>query len=285
MWAGPPPPPLFSPPPPPRLVLPRADSAPPRLRLLGSTGAQALRSERAGLIAWLGGVGGFALLMGALSSAVTPDVVSDELQEQLEKLGGGSIATPEGWLGFSFVFLLLAVSLFSCMQVGSIRSEEADQRVETLLAQPVSRRRWLGGRLLVAAGGAAAVALAAGVLAWAGAAAQGADVALPTMIGAGANCLPVALLFLGLGALAYALVPRFGTGIGYGLVAAAFVWELLGSLLGTPEWLLAISPFHDVGLVPGQPFEAAAAAIMLAIAACAAISAVLVFERRDLVPA
>jgi ABC-2 type transport system permease protein len=171
------------------------------------------------------------------------------------------------------------------MQVGSIRSEEADQRVETLLAQPVSRRGWLGGRLLVGAGGAAAVALAAGVLAWAGAAAQGADVALPTMIGAGANCLPVAFLFLGLGALAYALVPRFGAGIGYGLVAVAFVWELLGSLLETPDWLLVLSPFHDVGLVPGEPFEAGAAAIMLAIAACAGIAAVLVFERRDLVPA
>jgi polyether ionophore transport system permease protein len=268
-----------------RGLLPSRDSAPARLRLLGSTSAQALRSERAGLVAWLVGVGGFALLMGILSSAITPDIVSDELQEQLEKLGGGSIVTPAGWLGFSFVFLLLAVSLFSCMQVGSIRSEEADQRVETLLAQPVSRRRWLGGRLLVAAGGAAAVALAAGVLAWAGAAAQGADVALPTMIGAGANCLPVAFLFLGLGTLAFALVPRFGTGIGYGLVAAAFVWELLGSLLETPEWLLALSPFHDVGLVPGEPFETGAAAIMLAIAACAALASLLVFERRDLVPA
>ena len=80
-------------------------------------------------------------------------------------------------------------------------------------------------------------------------------------------------------------MPRLGTGIGYGLVAAAFVWELLGSLLETPAWVLALSPFHEVGLGPGQPFEAGAAAIMLAIAACAAVAAVLAFERRDLVPA
>ena len=134
-------------------LLPSRDSAPPRLRLLGSPVAQALRSERAGLAAWLVGIGAFALLMGLISAAATPDVISEELQRQLEKLGTESVVTPSGWLGFSFIFFLLAVSLFCCMQLGAIRSEEAEQRLETLLALPVGRRGWLAGRLLLPAQG------------------------------------------------------------------------------------------------------------------------------------
>jgi polyether ionophore transport system permease protein len=129
------------------------------------------------------------------------------------------------------------------------------------------------------------VALAAGLLAWVGAAAVGADVSLTEMLGAGANTLPPALLFLALGALAFALVPRASSAIAYGLVALAFVWELFGALLELPDWLLAVSPFHDVGLVPGEPFEATAAVIMLALGAAAALAALWAFRRRDLVGA
>ena len=49
-------------------------------RLLGSPTAQALRAERGVLLAWLLGVGAFALLMGVLSDAVTPDVLSESVQ-------------------------------------------------------------------------------------------------------------------------------------------------------------------------------------------------------------
>jgi polyether ionophore transport system permease protein len=266
-------------------LLPARESAPPRLRLLRTPAAQALRSERGVLIAWLLGVGAFALLMGVISDAATPDLISENVQRQLEKLGTDSVVTPSGWLGFSFIFFILAVSLFCCMQISSLRGEEAEQRLETLLALPVGRSGWLAGRLLLAAAGAVAVGLAAGVLAWAGAAAQGADVSLPEMLGAGANTLPPALLFLALGTLAFALVPRASTVIAYGLVGLAFVWELFGALLQVPAWLLAVSPFHDVGLVPGEPFEAGAAAIMLALAASVTLAAVTIFRRRDLTAA
>jgi len=266
-------------------LLPARDSAPPRLRLLRSPGAQALRSERGALVAWLVGVGAFALLMGVMSDAATPDVISENVRRQLEKLGTDSVVTPSGWLGFFFIFFILAISLFCCMQISSLRGEEAEQRLETLLSLPVGRSGWLAGRLLLAAAGAAAVALAAGLLAWAGAAAQGADVSLPETLGAGANTLPPALLFLALGALAFALAPRASTVIAYGLVGLAFVWELFGALLEVPAWLLAVSPFHDVGLVPGEPFEAIPAAIMLTLAAVGALAALWAFRRRDLVGA
>ena len=90
---------------------------------------------------------------------------------------------------------------------------------------------------------------------WAGAASAGVSVSLPRMLEAGANCLPVALLFLGLAALAYAVAPRASAGIAYGLVTVTFLWQLVGSLLGAPRWLADLTPFAHVGLVPTQSFR------------------------------
>ena len=119
----------------------------------------------------------------------------------------------------------------------------------------------------------------------AGASSQGADVSVGSMIGAGANCLPAALLFLAIGALAFALLPRVAAVVAYVVVGAAFALELFGSLLEAPGWLLAVSPFHNIGLVPGESFEAGAAAVMVALALVAALASLALFARRDLTAA
>jgi len=258
------------------------DSAPPNRRLLGSPTAQALRGERGMLVVWLLGTAGFAFILGVVSDSISTAGISKELQQRLEKLGLTSITTPSGYLGFTFLFFVFAVSLFCCSQVGAARREEAEQQLETLLALPVARRGWLAGRIGLAAVVAAVLSLVAGVLAWAGAASQGADVALSGLAKAGANCLPAALLFLGVGMLAFAVLPRASAGIAYGLTSLAFVWELFGAILGAPAWTLNLSPFHHIGLVPAQPFRPGAAAVMLAIGVGCAIASVLVFEHRDL---
>jgi ABC-2 type transport system permease protein len=208
--------------------------------------------------------------------------ISKGLSRELSKLGTSSVLAPTGYLGFTFLFVIVIVSLFACAQIGAVRHEEADQRLETLLALPVSRRGWLAGRLALAAAGATAVSLVAGVLAWIGAESGGASVSLPKLIAAGANCLPVGLLFLGAAALAYAVAPRASAGIAFGLVALAFLWDLVGSLLGAPRWLIELTPFDHVGLVPAEPFRAGAAAAMLAIGALASAAAIAFFARRDL---
>jgi ABC-2 type transport system permease protein len=264
-------------------VLSAHDSAEPRLSLLSSPTMQALRRERGSLLVWLGGVGVFAYILGVLAKSSSSAGISKSLNREVEKLGAGSIATPSGYLGVTFIFFVLTVSLFACAQIGAARREEADQQLETLLALPVSRHRWLGGRLALAVGGAAAIALAAGVLTWVGAASGGVGISLWKLIEAGANCLPVTLLFLGIAALAYALLPRASGAIAYALVTVAFLWDLIGSLLGAPRWLVELTPFEHVGLVPAQPFRAGAAAIMLAIGLLAALAALAVFRRRDLI--
>ena len=263
-------------------LLAASDSAPTRLRLLSSPTALAVRSERGSFAGWLLGTGFFALAIGLISTSISSASIPASLQRQLQKLGAISITRPSGYIGLTFLFFILAVSLFACSQIAAARREEAEERLETLFALPVDRRRWLAGRLLFAAAGAAVLALTAGVLAWVGAATRHADVSLASMLEAGANCIPTALLFLGLGALAFALLPRAGAGIAYGIVAVAFVWQLFGGLLGAPHWLLDLSPFQHVGLVPAQPFRSTAAAVMLALAVLASLAALWAFRRRDL---
>jgi ABC-2 type transport system permease protein len=263
-------------------LLQTRDRAEPRLYLLSSPTALALRSETGVLAGWLVGTGSYALIVGILSASFTEANLPVNLREQVHKIGGATLTTPAGAIGLYFLLFAFAVSLFACSQVSAARRDEADQRLETLFVLPVGRRSWLAGRLLLGVAGAAAIALGAGALAWMGAATQHAGLSLPRMLEAGANCLPPTLLFLALGALAFGLVPRASTGVAYGLVGVAFVWQLFGSFVGAPRWLLDVSPFQHLGLVPAQPFRAGAAAAMLALAAAAALAALSAFERRDL---
>jgi len=105
------------------------------------------------------------------------------------------------------------------------------------------------------------------------------------MLEAGANCMPAALLFLGLAVLAYALAPRASTGIAYGLVMVAFFWYLVGALTSLPRWLVDATPFAHIGLVPTQPFRLVSAIGMITVGAVATAVALLVFRRRDLIDA
>jgi len=60
------------------------------------------------------------------------------------------------------------------------------------------------------------------------------------------------------------------------------VWQLVGSIVDAPSWLLDVTPFAHVGLVPTQSFRLGAAAIMVAVGAAGAAGALALFRRRDL---
>ena len=263
-------------------LLPANDTAEPSTFLLSSPTAQALRRQGAVLAMWTFGVVAFATILGMISTSISSAGLSTNIQKELAKLGSGSIITPTGYLSFVFIVFIFAICLFVCSQTGAARQEEADQQLETLLALPASRTRWLGGRLIVAALAAAVLSLLSGLLTWVGAASQGLNISLPKMLQAGANCLPVSLLFLGASALVYSLAPRASSAISYTLVAVTFVWYLVGAVLGAPRWLIDLTPFQHIGLVPAQHFRVTAAAIMVAIGLASAVTSLALFRRRDL---
>ena len=259
------------------------DRADADLRLLGSPDAQALRAELGSLSAWLVGCAFFAFIIGMVSTSVASAGLSNSIAQQLQKLGGVSILTAPGYIGLTFLFFVAVLSVFACAQIAAARAAEADQQLETLLALPVGRRRWLLGRLALAAAALAVIGLLTGAAAWAGAATQHAGVGLGQMLEAGANCLPASLLFLGLAALAFALAPRAAVALAYAGVAVAFLWQLFGGLLSAPQWLLELTPFAHIGLIPAQSFRAGPAVAMVAIGAVASLAALWQFGRRDLI--
>lgn len=266
-------------------LIPERTGASPRMWLLSSPTAQALRGQRDGLIAWASGFAVFSFILGVVASSVSSSGIPASADRAIAKLGAGSVLTPSGYLALIFFFYVLGISLFACAQVGTARREEAGQQLETLLALPVGRTGWLTGRLLLAACATAVISLLSGLLTWAGATAGGTSVPVGQMLEAGANCLPTALLFLGIAALAYAAAPRASAAISYGILVLTFLWQAVGALLGAPGWLVGLTPFAHIGLVPAEPFRATAAVVMIGIGLAAALAALAVFRRRDLIGA
>lgn len=83
--------------------------------------------------------------------------------------------------------------------------------------------------------------------------------------------------------LCYAVFPLGATALAYSLMTLAFLWQLFGSLLGAPGWLIRLSPFEHIGLAPGQPFKLGWAIAMVVIGSTLAFVAGALIGRRDIV--
>jgi ABC-2 type transport system permease protein len=259
------------------------DRSAPHLALLHSPLGLSLRRQRGVLIAWAGTLAAFSYLLGTIAKSISPADVSKSVNREIAKLGTGSITTPTGYVAFLFSFFAVFLCVFVCTQIAAARRDEASQRLETLLAAPLGRRRWLAGWFVVVLLAAAGLAVTCGLLAWVGTRTAGVHLGLGRLLEAGANMLPITVLFLGIAALAFAVAPRISGPLSYGLLAVAYLWELVGALTGAPRWLLDVTPFAHVGLVPAEPFRTVAALIMFATGVLAGGAALEVFRRRDLV--
>jgi len=185
------------------------------------------------------------------------------------------------FLGFVVSTFAIAGTCFAVSEMGAAREEEATARLDNLLTRSVSRRSWLIGRLLVAAAGVAVLSIGLAVGAGAGAAWGGADIAVAEFTTVATNAVPIALLFLGISAAAFAAAPRTTTAIGFGSVGTSFIWQLVGSAVNAPQWVQNFTPFAHVAPVPAQGMNVGASLVLSMIGVAGCIAAVEVFARRD----
>lgn len=264
-------------------MFPARGTAPARTGLLGGPARLALRLERPTWLGWAAGLAVMSFFFGMVASAAA-DTSSDALNDAFARLGASQSGV-DAYLGMFFLVLGTALAVAAAGQVAATRDEEAAGRLNTLLVGPVSRTRWLAGRLLLSIGGLSVLALLAGVGAWAGAASQDAGIDLARMVGAAANRLPAAVAVLGLGTLAQGLVPRRASAVAYGLVGWSFVVSMVGAVGGGGGAVVNLSLFHHAGLLPAGPFRPVAALAVCSVGAVGMTLGAAALRKRDLVEA
>ncbi len=266
-------------------VLAAHESPRANTRLLGGPAVLVLRLERWVGLAWIGGLGLLALVFGVVARSAADAHLADSSVEQTVGRLGGDRGGAAAWIGYEFLYLAALVAFAAAGQIAALRDEEAEGRLDNLLARAVSRRRWLAGRLGFAAALAAAAGLASGVGGWIGVATGHSDIELSAMLQAGLNVTVPALLVLGVGTLVYGLAPRLATPILYGLVVWSFVVQVIGSSITTNHWLLDTSVLAHLDPVPAASLDWTAAAWLTGLGVLTAVVGLTAFDRRDLAAA
>jgi ABC-2 type transport system permease protein len=263
------------------LVAPRPGPA-TASRALATPLGLALRLQRGALIGWTTG-----LFLGGLSIGLTGNdaesLVGDS--DQITELAGGAGGSiVDQYFAVSLLFMGLIGAGFAIQSALRLRGEETEGHAEPLLATALARPRWAAGHLAVAIGGTVLALGAAGLGTGLADAINSNDAGqLPRLLWASLVAVPAVWVLIGVAALLFGVVPR-AAAAAWGALGACFLLAFLGPLLSLPQWLLDVSPFEHVPLLPAEDFSAGPLLWLSAVAAVLVAAALAAFRRRD-VPA
>jgi ABC-2 type transport system permease protein len=263
-------------------ALPSHDTPRSRTALLGGPTGLAVRLIRTTALGWAAGVAAFGLVIGVVAqSAAGAAHASPAFQKAIARLGGHGSGV-RAYVGIALSTGAALVALAAANQVSALRAEEASQRLDHLLVRPVSRARWLLGRLAVATAVLGVISVLCSLGSWLGTATQGTGLGLGEMVLAGINLAPPAIVVLGVGVLAYGLLPRRAAWAAYAVVAWSFLAQLLATVITSNRLLIDSSVLSHVTPAPAADPNWAAAGGLVVVGALAAACGLAALQRRDL---
>ncbi|MBD8059330.1 anibiotic ABC transporter [Cellulomonas sp. JH27-2] len=234
------------------------------------------RRQRTSVLSWAVAVVLCGALVGLLADAIT-DFVAD--QPTFDELFGGGDPTAGAFALYS-VFLAVLAFAYTTTAVGAAHGEELSGRGATLLALPVSRTRWLGAQVGVAAVASAAMLLVAGLVMGLTAAASLGDASrIVPLVGAAAVTIPGVACVLGVAVLVLGLAPRAFVVV-WAYVAYVGVMAMFGDIL--PDGAGAASPFTYLPALPAEPMSWPPVVACTLVGLGALALGIVAFRRRDL---
>ena len=258
---------------------------------LGPTGNQRLRSGLALAIrlqrgSWVGWAVGFlylGLLTGSLATSAG-SLLSDnpKIQQLMVDLGGAGTLSDEMFAAMSGIGAL-AAGAYAVSAALRVRSEETAGRADAVLSTGLSRSRWFAGHLLFSLAGSASLMAVAGLSAGmlhgitAGDVADGLRVGLFSMTVE----IPAVLVIGGVAAMLVGLVPQLAAA-SWGVLGLAALLGQLGKLLGLPRFVMDLSPYTHIPVLPIEPMRWTPVVFLLLVAAATVGAAFAGIRRRNI---
>jgi ABC-2 type transport system permease protein len=233
-------------------VLPARPGPPRAAWWLRSSLALAWRLQRGSLIGWSIGLAFVGAVVGSLAQSVSSLVESSpQLGDALHSLGGKQDVV-DAYLSTTLVFGGFAAAAYAVQAVLRLHGEETSQRAEPLLATETGRIRWALGHLAISFLGTAALLTSMGLAAGLAHGIRTGDLRgqLPRVLGASLVQVFAIWVFAGLVMALFGLAPKWSPA-GWGFIVVALLISLIGALLKLNHWLLDLSPFTHLPVLPG----------------------------------
>jgi ABC-2 type transport system permease protein len=196
--------------------------------------------------------------------------------------GFSQLASVQGFVAALFSLLAIPVGAFAASRLAAAAADETAGRLSLLLSLPVARARWAATEAAATAVGCALLAAFAGLTAWAGARAVGADLGVGEALAGALSVVPVALLCLGAALAALGSVPHAVLPLGVLPAAGGYLLLLLADSFRWPGWVRGLSPFDHLAAVPAERMDVGGALGMVAVALLLAVLGLAGYGRRDL---
>jgi ABC-2 type transport system permease protein len=241
----------------------------------------ALRLQRTGMIAWAIGL----LLIGLSYGSVMGDMEAffsdnDLLAELLVQEEGYSLT--EQFIPMLMMVMGILAAVPPVMSMNKLYGEEKKNRVEQILATPVSRSKLMGSYALIAVVNGFIMVSLSGIGLWFAAAAVMDDPFTFGMIyGAALVYYPAILVVIGAAILLIGFWPKLSSLI-WAYLLYSFIVIYLGGLLDFPEWVGKLSPFDYIPQLPVEDMEWVPIIVLIIIAAIFMIAGLIGYKKRDI---
>ena len=261
-----------------------SDSAKPRFRLLGSQFGFDFRLTRNVMLGWLFTSVMLAALIAAIDKTVAKSLAgTGSLTKSVSKLTGNPHAQFEiAYLSAASYFVVIILMIMITTGLGAAREEEASSRLDNFVSGTVSRRHWLGMRLVLLVCGAIGITLLSSLVVWALANAQGIHTSIVTMLFGGLNVLGPVIFLLGFGVLLFGLLPRVTTIAMYALIGWSFTIDIVAAVFKANKSVVDTSLLHYVSLVPAANPRWGAFTLLTIAGVVLTCVGMVAFQKRDL---